>query len=246
MKRNCYDDETFFQGYKKIRENEKNYNNMLEQPVMHEFMPDVRGKKILDIGCGFGGNCREFVEGGALRVLGIDSSMRMLEVAKKETDHKDIEYFNLEAEKLHEIKETFDIVYSSLTFHYIEDFEKLIVDISDVLKKDGILLFSQEHPIITASPNKNLGWNYDEKGREVSYSFTNYNVPGIRGSHWFIDDVIKYHRTIGQIVTTLAEHGFHIEVLHETSPKPFAIEKYPRLKREFVKPHFLIIRARKI
>ena len=117
MKRNCYDDETFFQGYKKIRENEKNYNNMLEQPAMHEFMPDVRGKKILDIGCGFGGNCREFAEGGALRVLGIDSSMRMLEVAKKETDHKDIEYFNLEAEKLHEIKETFDIVYSSLTFH---------------------------------------------------------------------------------------------------------------------------------
>lgn len=246
MKKNCYDDETFFQGYKKIREIEKQYRQLLEQPVMREYMPDVRGKKILDIGCGIGRNCRNFAEEGALRVLGIDRSMRALEVAKKESACREVEYLHLEAEKLHEIRESFDIVYSSLVFHYIEDFEKLVTDISNRLKKDGVLLFSQEHPIMTASLNKELGWNYDEKGREVSYSFANYNMPGIRGSHWFIDDVIKYHRTMGQIVTMLATYGFHIEILHESEPTPSALEKCPRLRREFLKPNFLIIRARKI
>ena len=153
---------------------------------------------------------------------------------------------NLEAEKLHEIHEKFDVVYSSLVFQYIEDFEKLVVDSSDLLKQDGTLLFSQEHPIITASSGKNLGWNYDEKGKEISYSFTDYHISGRRGSHWFIDDVIKYHRTMGEIVTALAKHGFHIEELQETCPNEEILERYPRMKRELLKPSFLIIRARKM
>lgn len=222
------------------------YSELLERPAMQKLLPDVRGKKVLDIGCGIGSNGKEFIEKGALRVLGIDSSMRILEVARKENYHRDIEYLNLEAEKLHEIHEKFDVVYSSLVFQYIENFEKLIVDISDLLKQDGTLLFSQEHPIITASSGKNLGWNYDEKGREVSYSFTDYHISGRRGSHWFIDDVIKYHRTMGQIVTILAKHGFHIEVLQETCPRQNVLEEYPRMKRELLKPSFLIIRARKM
>lgn len=223
-----------------------NYRELLEQTKMRHFLPDVRGKKVLDIGCGFGKNCKDFIERGALRVLGIDSSMRILEIARREEQHRDIEYLNLEAEKLHELHEKFDIVYSSLVFQYVEDFEKLVIDISDVLKQDGILLFSQEHPVITASSGKNLGWNHDEKGREISYTFTNYNIPGMRGSRWFIDDVIKYHRTMGEIVTTLARHGFCVEVLDETAPDRALMEKYPRLKKELLRPGYLIIRARKM
>lgn len=224
----------------------KHYIELLERPAMQKLLPDVRGRKVLDIGCGIGRNCMEFIEKGALHVLAIDSSMRVLEAARRENHNRDIEYLNLEAEKLHEIHEKFDIVYSSLVFQYIENFEKLVVDISDLLKQDGILLFSQEHPVITASEGKNLGWNYDEKGREVSYSFTDYHISGRRGSNWFIDDVIKYHRTMGQIVTILAKHGFHIEVLQETCPGQRVLEEYPRMKRELLKPSFLIIRARKM
>lgn len=222
------------------------YSELLEKPAMQKLLPDVRGKKVLEIGCGIGSNCMEFVEKDALRVLGIDSSMRALETARRENHHRDIEYLNLEAEKLHEIHEKFDVVYSSLVFQYIEDFEKLVVDSSDLLKQDGTLLFSQEHPIITASSGKNLGWNYDEKGKEISYSFTDYHISGRRGSHWFIDDVIKYHRTMGEIVTALAKHGFHIEELQETCPNEEILERYPRMKRELLKPSFLIIRARKM
>lgn len=246
MMRNCYDDETFFQGYKKIRDNKNNYNDLLEQPAMHDYMPDVRGKRVIDLGCGYGRNCVEFIEKGAVKVVGIDSSKRMLEVARRESEYPEIDYRKLELENLHMIQEKFDVVYSSLVFHYVEDFEKLVKDIAELMEKDGILLFSQEHPIITASPDKNLDWNFDEDGTPVSYTFTNYNKPGRRGSHWFIDDVITYHRTMGEIVTTLASHGFYIEVLYETAPKTFAVKQYPELRKEFLKPNFLIIRARKM
>lgn len=53
-KQNIYDNETFFEGYKKIRDNEVNANNLFEIPALFSMMPDLTGKKVLDLGCGFG------------------------------------------------------------------------------------------------------------------------------------------------------------------------------------------------
>lgn len=69
---NIYDNETFFEGYKKLRESENNYNDLLEQPAMANMLPDLIGKKVLDLGCGYGHNCIDFVKRGAEKVIGID------------------------------------------------------------------------------------------------------------------------------------------------------------------------------
>ena len=243
---NFYDDDIFFEGYKQIRENENNYNDLLEQPAMHDFLPVLTKKTVLDLGCGYGRNCLEFVKLGAKSVLGIDISFKMLDIAIKESFDEQITYRQLDMMDIDIINQKFDFVYSSLAFHYIEDFNKLITNIAGLLKTNGVLLFSQEHPIVTATVDGQFRWNKNENGEEVSFTFSNYNQPGIRKSHWFIDDVITYHRTMGSIVTTLANKGFLIEVLYETAPKEFAIEKYPQIKKELLKPNFLIIRARKI
>jgi SAM-dependent methyltransferase len=44
----------------------------------------------------------------------------------------------------------YDLIYSSLSFHYISDFGRLAKEISTVLKPGGKLVFSIEHPIFTA------------------------------------------------------------------------------------------------
>jgi SAM-dependent methyltransferase len=246
MDNNIYDNDIFFEGYRKIRQNENNYNDLLEQPAMVDLLPYIAGKKVLDLGCGYGKNCLEFIKSGAGCVLGIDISSKMLEVAKQEYFDDNITYQQLDMTDISTINQKFDFVYSSLAFHYIENFDKLISDIFGLLNKNGILLFSQEHPIVTATLGYESKWNKNEAGEEVSYTFSNYNQPGIRKSHWIIDNVITYHRTIGEIVTTLANKGFLIEALDETSPKDFAIKKYPQLKKELLKPNFLIIRAKKL
>ena len=64
-KQNIYDNETFFAGYKKIRDNEVNANNLFEIPALFSMMPDLKGKKVLDLGCGFGEHCKQFVNRGA-------------------------------------------------------------------------------------------------------------------------------------------------------------------------------------
>ena len=71
-KQNIFDNETFFNGYKQLRENDANYNDQLEQPAMNELLPDVFGKTVLDLGCGYGHNCLGFVRKGAISVIGID------------------------------------------------------------------------------------------------------------------------------------------------------------------------------
>ena len=78
---NIYDDEIFFEGYKKIRDNKINANNLFEIPTLFSMLPDLKNKRILDLGCGFGEHCKRFIECGAKRVVGIDISEKMLEVA---------------------------------------------------------------------------------------------------------------------------------------------------------------------
>lgn len=92
---NIYDDEIFFEGYKKIRDNKINANNLFEIPTLFSMLPDLKNKRILDLGCGFGEHCKRFIECGAKRVVGIDISEKILEVARNENSDPNIIYINM-------------------------------------------------------------------------------------------------------------------------------------------------------
>ncbi len=135
--------------------------------------------------------------------------------------------------------------YSSLAFHYIEDFEMLISKICSVLNDGGILLFSQEHPIVTAV--KNDGDKYVKKlnGSIKGFLLNNYADMSIRKEKWFVDGVEKYHRTFSYIINTLVKCGLTIEAVDEPLPSEDALKVRKGLEKELIKPTFLIIKARK-
>lgn len=242
---NIYDNMEFFSSYKALRETDNNYNILLEQPAMMELLPNLEEKTVIDLGCGFGINCKEFVNLGAKSVIGIDISKKMLNYAKNNNFDKNIEYINMPLENLSMLNCKFDFVYSSLCFHYIENFKKLIKDISSKLNTNGILLFSQEHPIVTASAGVAGYYNTDNNGNKV-YCFCNYqDEKSERIEKWFVEGVIKYHRTFTTIFNTLIDNGFIIERVVEPIPNEYALSKREGLSKEFIKPNFLIIKARK-
>ena len=140
---NIYDNETFFAGYKKIRENKANANILFEIPALFSMMPDLQGKRVLDLGCGFGEHCKKFVECGAEKVVGIDISEKMLEVARAENGDSKITYVNMPMEDIAGLQEKFDVVISSLAFHYVEDFAGVVRNIHSLLEEEGIFIFSQ-------------------------------------------------------------------------------------------------------
>ncbi|MEE1012188.1 MAG: class I SAM-dependent methyltransferase [Acutalibacteraceae bacterium] len=243
---NIFDNETFFNGYKALRDSDCNANDLIEQPAMRKLLPDLNSKSVLDLGCGYGHNCIDFVSRGADRVVGIDISEKMLAVAKEESANDKIEYRNMSMTDISLLSETFDFIYSSLAFHYVKDFDAFAKDMYSILNSGGQLLFSQEHPIITSTVDGAGHFNKNENGEKVSYTFSNYNQPGERKIHWYVDGVIKYHRTFSNIINALAKAGFLIEEICEPVPEDWVIEKVPEWVKEYIKPNFLIVKARKI
>lgn len=84
-------------------------------------LPDLTGKRVIDLGCGFGWFSRWARENGALSVLGLDVSEKMLSRAKTDTADGMIEYRIQDLEVLQLPEASFDFAYSALAFHYIED-----------------------------------------------------------------------------------------------------------------------------
>ena len=242
---NIFDNQAFFDGYKALRERDDNLNLLLEQPAMKRLLPDMAGRSVLDLGCGYGHNCMDFVKRGAAEVVGVDISGKMLEIAKTESPNEKIRYINMSMTDIKSLDRRFDVIYSSLAFHYIEDFAGFAADIYDVLNSGGWLLFSQEHPIPTATIDGKGHFNFDENGERTSYTLSDYHREGKRVISWFVDGVVKYHRTFGSIVTALAKAGFVIDTVEEPLPEEWALKKLPSLNREFIKPNYLIVKARK-
>ena len=242
---NIYDNNTFFEGYQKIRENKNNANNIFETPALLSLLPDLKNKTVLDLGCGAGSHCFEFAKAGAAKVVGVDISKKMLEVAEKENHHPKITYLNMPMENINGLNEQFDLVVSSLALHYVKDFRKLVADVFNLLNNNGVFIFSQEHPLNTCFSGGNR-WTKDEMGNKLFANISNYSSDGERKSVWFVDGVKKYHRTFSTLVNTLIEIGFVIEKMIEPIPTEEMLEKYPDYKDLLHKPDFLIVRARKI
>lgn len=241
---NIYDNETFFDGYKKIRENESNANNLFETPALLSLLPDLKNKAVLDLGCGYGDHCVEFIKRGASKVVGVDISEKMLEVAAAENSHPRITYKNMPMENISMLDEHFDVVVSSLAIHYVEDYKGLVSNVFDLMNANGHFIFSQENPLNTCFSTGSR-WTKDEHGNKLFANISNYSTDGERESVWFVDNVKKYHRTFSTVINTLVEAGFVIEKLIEPIPTKEMIEKHPDQKDLLHKPDFLVVKVRK-
>lgn len=243
-KQNIYDNDIFFEGYKKIRNNQANANNLFEIPMLFSSMPELKGKSVLDLGCGFGEHCTRVIDEGATKVVGIDISKKMLEIARKENNNSMITYINMPIEDIEQLTEKFDVVISSLAFHYVEDFSSVVKSVYNLLNEDGTFLFSQENPLCTCHSGGNR-WTRNENGEKVYLNLANYGVEGERESTWFVDNVKKYHRMFSTILNTLIEVGFQIEKVIEPLPTEELLLAYPDYYDLYHKPDFLIVKAKK-
>lgn len=241
---NIYDNDVFFEGYRKLRMNKANANVLFEIPALFSLLPNLNGKNILDLGCGFGEHCIQYVRDGAARVVGLDISEKMLDVAQEENNDPRIQYINMPMEQISEIRESFDVVISSLTIHYVSDFDTLVKDVYTLLNKGGVFVFSQEHPVNTCFSGGSR-WTRDESGYKIHANLANYSLDGERESTWFVDGVKKYHRTFSTIVNTLIKKGFTIEEVVEPVPTKALLAQYPEHCDLYHKPDFLLVKARK-
>ena len=246
MKQNIYDNETFFKEYNNMRTTKKGIsaNDLIEIPTIRSMLPDLKNKKILELGCGYGENCSYFIEKGASFVLGTDISMNMINIAKENNSHEKIKYEVMAMEDISKLNIKFDLITSSLAVHYVEDFEKLLRDTSNLLNEGGYFIFSQEHPIGTGTilNEKCNGSDNVDIGSKNYYLVSNYNENGKRIVDWNNCKVIKFHRNFSYIINSIIKSDFEIVEFLEPTPNEEMLKIKPKCKNQFDKPYFLFVK----
>jgi ubiquinone/menaquinone biosynthesis C-methylase UbiE len=241
LAQNIYDDPNFFEGYSQFRRSREGLAGAPEWPALRNMLPSVEGLRVLDLGCGFGAFARWARAAGAAKVVGVDLSEKMLNRARALTQDAGVTYCQANMENLTLADASFDLVYSSLALHYLEDFEAVCITIRRLLAPGGHLVFSVEHPIFTAPSHP--GWRTEADGSRV-WPLDSYLLEGKRVTDWIMPDVVKYHRTVSGYVNTLLAQNFHLVRLEEWRPSQEQIAAWPELVEELHRPPFLLIAAR--
>lgn len=242
MAQNIYDNPDFFAGYRQIPRQVKGLAGAPEWPAIRALLPEIAGKRVVDLGCGFGWASRWMREQGAHSVLGLDLSENMIARAKADTADAAISYQIADIETLELPEAAFDLAYSSLTFHYIRGFDRLVRMIGRSLSPGGAFVFTIEHPIFMAAGDPR--WIVDEEGRRT-WPVNSYALEGERRTEWFVKGVVKYHRTLGTTLNALIGAGFSIQAVKEFAPSPEQIAENPSLEQEVERPMLLLVSARR-
>ncbi|MBK8551234.1 MAG: class I SAM-dependent methyltransferase [Ignavibacteria bacterium] len=198
-----YNDKEFAQSYSnKIEYN--SHNALYERPATLSLLPNVTGKKVLDAGCGPGKYSEWLVNKGA-DVTAIDYSDEMIKLAEEKVGISARVLkanLNLPLEQLKD--EEFDVVISSMVIHYIKDWQLLFSEFNRVLKMNGVLVFSTDHPVAMCSLYPD--GNYFET-ELISEEWKSYGI-----------EMSSYKRPLSEIFRTLKECDFRIDEVLEPMP----------------------------
>ena len=241
---NIYDDPEFFAGYSTLERFGRGWSRAAEHADLLALLPDVRGRRALDLGCGAGQLAHHLATTGAGDVVGVDLSERMLGLARAEWAHPRVQYQRAALETLVFPPERFELIVSSLAVHYVEDYAGLMCRIAEWLTKSGVLVFSTEHPIYTARLPGD-GWIAGEAGARTRWAIDRYFDEGVRDERWFVAGVRKFHRTLASLVNGLLDAGLVVERVVEPVPSEAWLREHPQSVDERRRPVFLLLRAGK-
>lgn len=129
------------------RTNKKIILGILETAGLKE--KDLKGKRILDVGCGTGEKAIFFSKAGAKEVVAIDFSKEQLEEARKKAKKEKVKNLvfkekDILKDNLEELGK-FDIIVCLGVLHHTEDPKKAFTRIVGHAKKDGIIIIGLYH-----------------------------------------------------------------------------------------------------
>jgi ubiquinone/menaquinone biosynthesis C-methylase UbiE len=226
--------DTFAEAYSV--ENETSLlNEFYERPAMLRLAEEVHDRRILDAGCGSGPLAKALVDRGAT-VTGFDSSEAMLNLARKRLGQEAELLVADLGQPLPFADDAFDDVVASLVFHYLEDWVEPLREIRRVLRPEGRLIMSVNHPILY--PWTNPGTDYF-KPTKYTDELTFNGQPGTL-TYW--------HRPLHAMTDAFAKAGFQIEVISEppysTDAPPEIVPPQFKDRESFLSFIFFVLRAK--
>jgi len=213
-------------------------------PYTLEKLGDVKGKYILDLGCGEGGYSRALAHKGAV-VTSADCSEVMIEYARNKAHEEDlrIEHYVINANALNDINENYyDVVLCSMMLMDIEDLDGTLKEIHRVLKPNGTVFISILHPCFKGKETKWLKNNGTIEVLVSDYHNPKEWVGEIKGMN---APILYRHRTLSDYIMAFVKNNFKIIDMNEPIPTEEAAQMSSRVAWLKQIPMYLFIELEK-
>ncbi len=231
--------------------------NHLNTPGFLNMLPEVKGLKGLDVGCGEGFNTRLVAELGA-QMTGIDICKKFLGFARETeaSEPRGIDYQLASAGDLPFDAGSFDFAIATMSMMDIPNIPAAVAEVFRVLKPGGFFQFSICHPCFQTPL---FNWTKDENGEPVGLVCGDYfneeleqvlewtftSAPEEMKKEFGNFTIPTYFKTLSGWLNMLLDIGFVLERFLEPCPDAETLEKYPALKGTAKVALFLHIRCRK-
>ncbi|MGG2016331.1 class I SAM-dependent methyltransferase [Bacillus sp. S10(2024)] len=222
------------------------HREVLLNPAIFSLIEDVKGKKLLDAGCGEGYLSRILAKQGAT-VTAVDYAEKMIEIAKQRTKSDEaIEYKQGNCEKLDFLTDAqYDLIVSNMVIQDLENYEAALSEMYRLLKKDGTFIFSILHPCFV-TPNS--GWIGREQVDQQYWKVQRYFYEGVYDQRFPIhsdEKVVFYHRTLTSYFKAIHQVGFTLVDVIEPMPSEEMLKKYPQFEEDLHCADFIVFKLRK-
>ena len=241
MSVSTYTDDEFLKKYEERAEVHK----LVPFKKIIELLGDIKGKHVLDLGCGTGDLTEELTEKGATMV-GADKSAKWIDFCKKRYGKKkNLSFERADGVDLSKFKTaSFDAVTMNmvlLNVDTLEEIGKIFKEVSRVLKLEGIFIFSDLNPILKMIPKTanrtqtNLpGFSYFKDGSQLTAKIELKDGGFIEfvNRHWTLETLTKLLEEAGLCVTRLAEPTYEKDA--------------PGVLKEFTIPEYILFVCKKM
>lgn len=189
-------------------------------PDERQLIGDVRGRRLLDLGCGAGRELLEWALAGA-DVTGVDNSPAQLAAAQRAADNLGVRCRLVLADVLDLpgdlLQGEFDVVFSSHVTAWIGDLDRWFDAVRRALAPGGVLLLRGGHALsgfLTGLRDGNPGRaSYFDEGPFVRHPERSADWNPLGEEHTFVE----WRRGTGSIVTAVAHAGLRVTDLIEAT-----------------------------
>lgn len=211
---------------------------LLLDPVMLDLCGDVRGQRMLDIGCGEGRFCRMLAERGAA-VTGIDVIAEMAQTARARGASRDA-YTLASADKLPFANATFDLAVSYVTLVDIVEYAAAIHEAARVLRPGGRFVVANLN-FVTASQ----GWQRDADGNRLYHRVDRYADEFPQVLEWAGMRIVNWHRPLANYMFAFLSSGLILRDFLTPVPEDQSLRDNPQTEDWFRVPLFNVMRWEK-
>lgn len=226
------------------------FRDLVNTPAFFSQLPDIKGLKGIDIGCGEGYNTRLLAAKGAA-MTGIDISPTFIRLANDfKNEASSIVYSVADAQDMPYPDCQFDFATGFMSFMDIPDTSKLLKETYRILKPGGFLQFSISHPCFNPSKRRNLK---DDAGVTQALEISGYfspvhgeteertfsAVPEELRRNYPMFIIPRFTRTLADWVNTIIQCGFMIKRMDEPRTDESIAIKHPEMTMSTQIPYFL-------